>query len=161
MNSTHPGALKANRQGRLDSGQIRLFTIPILIAVIWILMASGVVFSGITLWTGRKEIGWGGILGTIILLIVALSFLWMAVMIGGNQVADLFTGKVAHVDGLGRKQFSTGFRAVAIRRYFVNDKILVVSDKKTFESLPVNQPVRAYYALRSKTLVNIETIDPT
>ncbi len=153
----NPGALDANRKGRLTLLQV-IGLVP------WVL------FGAFVFAPGAGMIGWffysvitGTFDGNILLgLIFNIGFaailIWFGYIIGGKLLIDMIFGQVRQIEGQGIKFSSAGGTSGGKSYYYsVGKTNFQIPSYGTYKHLHDANVVRAYYLPRSKTLVNLES----
>ena len=98
----------------------------------------------------------GGVAAGLFFLALGLAAIWAGLV--GEYRRDLHAGRVAMVEGRGRKRYGSGDDGLRLG-YVVGDREFDVSEAG-YNALVEGLPYRAYYLPRSGKLVNIEPVAP-
>jgi hypothetical protein len=188
-NRFNPSALAANRQGRLDSGQISRLALRLtsmLLSAI-VALAFGIasfVLAALVLPKEALAENWVSLLGTVLLSLLGLVWLWEMINHLWRQtlplLRDVVGGQVRMEEGAVSRDYDDNsyaslwhrlltwvFRSFAedhaqhiwwfsgVHYYVLNGQQFTVS-QKGYAALTQESPWRLYYASHSKRLVNIE-----
>ena len=157
--------LAENRQGRLTSAQksrlwrrilqpIVIFALVLLVfAALFVALAASDE-NGYYLRAVLRASGWRIVLSLLVLLALALTFLWRS----SKLFFDLHDGSVASAEGHVAKVFSMYYRASAM--FYVIDGMRFKVSHQAYNALVEHTTYRIFYTPRSKFLVSIEPTAP-
>ncbi len=155
MSIVDQGALKFNHRGRLAPGQV-IYLLPMLLAGAFLfllgvsLLIVIVVFLGYA-FTAQPIKGNVGVavIGDSCIAVPFLFLTIVGIVICRKQIIDLLFGQVSQVEGVGGRSSSsgTGSRGThyGVLWYGVGNESFQIPFRGTWNSLPKDVPVRAYY----------------
>ncbi len=155
----HPGAIQANRRGRLAPAQAAGLAGWVLFGAC--LFAPGAAMFGWFCYSvlTQRLTGAGPILVNAIFNVgFAAALMVFGYLLGGRLLIDILQGRVMQVEGQGMKYSGAGSSSGAVYYYAVGQQNFQIPSYGTYKKLHYAGAVRAYYLPRSKTLVNVEPI---